>query len=93
MVARLSGEALDTDPQDAASWPGWQMLLPPIDALTSHAPPEADTQDTAHLLNQAGLFLGAQGQADRAIGYHQRALAGNVRLLDTEQPRLADRAE
>ena len=32
----------------------WRMLLPHIDALASHAPPDTDTETTAYLLNQAG---------------------------------------
>ena len=44
------------------------MLLPHIDALASYAPPDTDTEDTAYLLNQAGLFLDGQGQPGRAAG-------------------------
>ena len=36
------------DPDDPAGWPGWRMLLPHIDALASHAPPDADTETTAY---------------------------------------------
>ena len=72
--------------QDPAGWPGWRMLLPHIDALASHAPPDTDTQDTAYLLNQAGLFLDGQGQPGRAAGYLQRALAGCVRVLGADHP-------
>ena len=74
------------DPQDPAGWPAWRMLLPHIDALASHAPPGTDTQDTADLLNQAGLFLDGQGQPGRAAGYLQRALAGYVRVLGADHP-------
>ena len=63
------------DWQDPAGWPGWRMLLPHIDALASHAPPDTDTQATAYLLNQAGAFLDGQGQPGRAAGHLQRALA------------------
>ena len=74
------------DWQDPAGWPGWRMLLPHIDALASHAPPDTDTQATAYLLNQAGLFLNGQGQPGRAAGYLQRALAGCVRVLGADHP-------
>ena len=57
------------DWQDPAGWPAWRMLLPHIEALASHAPPDTDTQTTAYLLNQAGLFLDNQGQAARAAGH------------------------
>ena len=74
------------DWQDPAGWPGWRMLLPHIDALASHAPPDTDTQDTAYLLNQAGLFLDGQGQPGRAAGYLQRALADRERVLGADHP-------
>ena len=38
------------------------MLLPHIDALASHAPPDAGTETTTFLLNQAGVFPGGHGQ-------------------------------
>ena len=75
------------DPRDPAGWPAWRMLLPHIDALASHAPPDTDTETTAYLLNQAGLFLGNQGQPARAAGHLQRALADCVRVLGEDHPR------
>ena len=56
------------------------MLLPHIDALASHAPPDTDTDTTAYLLNQAGLFLNNQGQPGGAAGHFQRALADDLGL-------------
>ena len=81
---QLSDAIPDTD--DPAGWPGWRMLLPHIAALARHAPPDADTQTTAYLLNQAGLFLNSQGQPGRAAGYLQRALAGYMRVLGADHP-------
>ena len=74
------------DPEDPAGWPTWRMLLPHIDALASHAPPDADTETTVHLLNQAGAFLLYQGQPARAAGHLQRALADSVRILGQDHP-------
>jgi tetratricopeptide (TPR) repeat protein len=74
------------EPKDPAGWPGWRMLLPHIDALASHTPPDTDTQATAYLLNEAGLFLDGQGQPGHAAGHFQRALAVHVRVLGTEHP-------
>ena len=74
------------DPDDPADWPDWRMLLPHIDALASHAPPDTDDQDTASLLNDAGLFLKGQGQPVRAAGYFQRALTSYARVLGTNSP-------
>ena len=74
------------DWQDPAGWRAWRMLLPHIDALARYTPPDADTQTTACLLNQAGQFLGDQGQAVRAAGYLQRALTGRQRILGEDHP-------
>ena len=74
------------DWQDPAGWPTWRMLLPHIDALASHVPPDADTETTAYLLNRAGLFLLNQGQPVRAAGYLRRALASSVRVLGKDHP-------
>ena len=74
------------DPEDPASWLAWRMLLPHIDALASHAPPDTDIQYTGYLLDQAGLFLKGQGQPRRAAGYLQRALAAYARVLDADHP-------
>jgi tetratricopeptide (TPR) repeat protein len=74
------------DPEDPAGWSAWRALLPHIDALASHALPGTDTQDTAKLLNQAGVFLLGQGQPGRAAGYLQRALADFARVLGADHP-------
>ena len=85
---QATGQLADALPdwQDPAGWPGWRILLPHIDALASHAPPDTDTQATAYLLNQAGLFLDGQGQPGRAAGYLQRALADRLRVLGADHP-------
>ena len=57
------------DSEDPAGWPAWRMLLPHIEALASHASPDADTETTADLLNRAGVFLVLKGQPARAAGY------------------------
>ena len=74
------------DPQDLAGWPHWRMLLPHINALASHAPPDTDTRDTVYLLNQVGLFLSEQGQLGRAAGYLERALADSMPVLGADHP-------
>ena len=79
-------DALPADWQDPGGWPMWRMLFPHIDALASHAPPDTDTEATAYLLNQAGLFLHGQGQPGRAAGHLQRALADSVRVLSADHP-------
>ena len=74
------------DPTDPAGWPTWRMLLPHIDALASHAPPDTDTDTTAYLLNQAGWFLDSQGQPARAAAHLQRALADTARVRGHDHP-------
>src|SRR5258708_30163738 len=57
--------------------PTWRMLLPHIDALASHAPPDAGTETTTFLLNQAGVFPGDHGQvgAERVSRHVQETMA------------------
>ena len=71
--------------QDPAGWPGWRMLLPHIDALASHAPPDTDTQATAYLLNQAGMFLRWPGPA-RPRGRVLPACPGRLRAGAGRRP-------
>ena len=82
---QLAG-ALPNDWRDPAGWPGWRMLLPHIDALASHVPPDTDTDAIADLLNSAGAFLDGQGQPGRAAGHLQRALADRQRVLGADHP-------
>ena len=58
------------------------MLLPHIDALASHAPPDTGTGTTTCLLNQAGVFPGGHGQAGpgRVSGHVQETLAARGNL-------------
>jgi hypothetical protein len=49
-------------------------------------PRGTDTQATAYLLNEAGLFLYDQGQPSRAARYLQRAPADCVRVLGADHP-------
>ena len=62
--------------------PTWRMLLPHIGALASHAPPDAGTETTTFLLNQAGVFPGDYGLVgpERVSRHVQETLAvrGNL---------------
>ena len=53
------------------------MLLPHIDALASHAPPDTGTETTTFLLNQAGVFPGDHDQVgpERVSRHVQETLA------------------
>jgi tetratricopeptide (TPR) repeat protein len=78
--------AAPRNPRDPAGWSAWRMLLPHVDALVSYTSPGADTEATAFLLNEAGVFLESQGQPARAAGHLQRAIADCVRLLGQDHP-------
>ncbi|MCA2178467.1 tetratricopeptide repeat protein [Nonomuraea glycinis] len=67
-------------------WSTWRTFLPHITALADHTPPAADTQDTAHLLKEAGLFLGNQGAVVTAIDWLQRATSAYQRVLGDRHP-------
>ncbi|MER7366338.1 tetratricopeptide repeat protein [Nonomuraea wenchangensis] len=67
-------------------WPIWRMLVPHIAALAQHAQPETDSNITAHLFNQTGLFFMSQGAFALSIRYHQRALTAYARILTSDHP-------
>ncbi|MDF6020951.1 FxSxx-COOH system tetratricopeptide repeat protein [Streptomyces sp. JH34] len=68
------------------TWPAWRALLPHIGAIVDRAPPNTDTETTAVVLNQAGLFLAEQGFIARATAYSQRALRARERVLPEDHP-------
>ncbi|MFC0041862.1 FxSxx-COOH system tetratricopeptide repeat protein [Actinomadura rayongensis] len=76
----LLDQARPADPADPAGWPTWRTLIPHVDALAQHAPPDTDTPTTARLLNHAANFLQDQGELARAIDYYERALNCDLRL-------------
>jgi hypothetical protein len=57
--------------------PTWRMLLPHIDDLASHAPPDTGTETTTFLRNQAGVFPGDHGQVgpERVSRHVQETMA------------------
>ncbi|MGW5126970.1 FxSxx-COOH system tetratricopeptide repeat protein [Streptomyces sp. NPDC004069] len=69
-----------------ACWPAWRELLPHIDALAEHAPPEMDTVQVAWLFGMSGRFLLGQGAVGRAIERLDRALTAKRRLLGDDHP-------
>ncbi|MFI7108348.1 tetratricopeptide repeat protein [Nonomuraea sp. NPDC050227] len=79
-------DALPNSAKDPAGWPTWRALLPHITALTDRISPGAETSDTIHLTNQAGLFLHDQGAVDRAITCFERACTANERMLGADHP-------
>ncbi|MFJ1876857.1 tetratricopeptide repeat protein [Streptomyces chartreusis] len=79
-------EALPANANEPGDWPAWHTLLPHLDALTEHAPPETDTTATSTALNLAGVFVWNQGQTQRAIAYLRRAVAISRLLLGENHP-------
>ncbi|MET9645582.1 tetratricopeptide repeat protein, partial [Streptomyces syringium] len=83
-IATLS-DAFPADTQAPASWPISRVLLPHVEALTSHAQSLPDV-DTASLLERMGLFLHGQGAVDRAIAPLHRALTSCSWVLGEDHP-------
>ncbi|MEU1284296.1 tetratricopeptide repeat protein, partial [Kitasatospora sp. NPDC005856] len=78
--------ALPSTWDDPAAWSTWRALLPHIDSLAHHTRSEGDTEPTATVLNNAGLFLSTQGQHGSAGAYFERAAASRVRILGADHP-------
>ena len=64
-----------------AAWRAWEVLLPHVEALTSHIPPEADNAAITRIINRTALFLIDRKADDQAIAYFQRALDSCQRVL------------
>ncbi|MFI6910491.1 tetratricopeptide repeat protein [Nonomuraea sp. NPDC050394] len=67
-------------------WPIWRMLVPHIAALAQNAQAETDSDITAHLFNQTGLFFMSQGAFTLSVRYHQRALTAYARIFTSDHP-------
>ncbi|MFG2447533.1 tetratricopeptide repeat protein [Nocardia fluminea] len=79
------------DYQDPGTWPAWRVLLPHVDALTSH-PTTTSSDDvstailTASIGNRTGLFLSGQGLHTDAMSYLHQALTDRERVLGVDHP-------
>ncbi|WP_128432709.1 tetratricopeptide repeat protein [Streptomyces cyaneus] len=74
-------------PADAALpeyWPQCQLLLPHVDALAKHSPPEQDALAISYLLDRTAAYLEDQGAVQSAIKYFLRAHAIDQRVLGEE---------
>ncbi len=78
--------AAPADWRAPASWPAWRAILPHVEALAARTTAQADTPDTAKLLNTAALFLENQGVVNRAIALFERSLADRRRVLGDDHP-------
>ena len=72
-TAHLAAAIPDNNPVE---WPTWRTLLPHINAFADHAPSGTDTEITAQLFHEVGMFLLGQGQVSQAAAYLQRAIDG-----------------
>jgi len=85
-AATLLHVELPGDPEDSATWPRYQRLMPHVDAFSEYGTPETDTPDALWVLNDAGRFALRQGAVEQAIQYLARAYQGSLRLLRVDHP-------
>ncbi|MFC8518199.1 tetratricopeptide repeat protein [Streptomyces sp. NPDC057257] len=79
--------ALPEDPADAVSArPVWRSLIPHVEALADHVPPEEDTELLAAVMHRAGTLLMGQLDVHRAQRFLVRVHATCVRRLGPEHP-------
>ncbi|MFI9783053.1 tetratricopeptide repeat protein [Kitasatospora sp. NPDC051984] len=78
--------AMPETTKDVRHWPVWRWLTEQIAALAEHADPATDDLKTAAALNQAGIFLGSQGDLATGIAFVNRARDGFRRLTDRADP-------
>ena len=71
---------------DPAQWPLCRLLLPHQQELLTHPFPDRATDRTASLLNGAGNFMRALGDAEGALPLYQRALDSSERVRGKEHP-------
>src|SRR5207247_1590299 len=74
------------DPDDPARWPSWWMLLPHIDVLASHAPPDAATPLTPASRNNLAYAHREAGDQGGAIPLLEQVLADYTRVLGADHP-------
>ena len=74
-------EAALPDDDTAEAWSAWEALLPHIDALASHVPPESDTGAIANIITRGALFRIGVDSDVQAIPYLERALDFCGRVL------------
>jgi len=78
--------ALPEDVEEPSAWPAMRALLPHIEALAEHAPPDDEPAAMARLLSDTGNYLlcAGIGNASRGLRLLRRAEAACVRLYGPE---------
>jgi len=89
-AARSVNRAFPFDSDDVRTWPACSRLLPHALAAVDHCEPLAVAPDeTARLLNQAGLYLGGRAEFARARTCFERALKINEAAYGPDHPNVA----
>jgi tetratricopeptide (TPR) repeat protein len=84
---RLLGTAVPDDPvNNTAGWPRWARLLPHIDAVSSHLPPDHHNAGILYLNDRAATFRQFQGQVADAIPLFEQTLTDFSRVLGDDHP-------
>ncbi|MEH1129561.1 FxSxx-COOH system tetratricopeptide repeat protein [Micromonospora sp. CPCC 206061] len=84
---RLIRDALPGDVwRDVAGWPRWNLLLPHINAIVAHLPPEHRTSDLPYVLDLTGAYLQVQGQLVQGTAYLADALVRYEAHLGADHP-------
>ncbi|MFE2835087.1 tetratricopeptide repeat protein [Streptomyces mirabilis] len=78
-------------PEDVATWPDWQRLLPHIQTTSKHQPDTGDVSELAALLGRATFYVWARGQAAQALPLEERALQITETALGPDHPDTATR--
>ncbi|MGY1668950.1 tetratricopeptide repeat protein [Geodermatophilus sp. SYSU D00696] len=87
-------DAIPADPAgNVAGWGLWRDLLPHLDVLLDHLPPELPSLDLADLLGETGIYLWVQGRHRDALRLEQRALAITEAALGPDHPATATRLD
>ncbi|SPF04567.1 tetratricopeptide repeat protein [Streptomyces sp. MA5143a] len=81
---RLLHAALPADHEDVGALPVWRALLPHVQAVIGHVPPEDDTDELGRMANEAGMFLFGQKDVREAVRLLERAHGVAVRFLGPE---------
>ncbi|MFE2835089.1 tetratricopeptide repeat protein [Streptomyces mirabilis] len=75
-----------SSPEDVATWPDWQRLLPHIQATSKHQPDIGEVSELATLLGSVAFYLWARGQAAQALPLEERALQVTEAALGPDHP-------
>ncbi|MGW8746030.1 AAA family ATPase [Streptomyces sp. NPDC055794] len=86
LAAERLAALVPDDGQDPVHWPLWRTLLPHVEALAAHIPPDVDTVTLARVFSEAGEFAVNQELSGRATALLRRGESGTRRLLGADHP-------